>query len=291
MALKQQERLGLSAESDRVELGVKFVRTHNQYLERIDEAITRVLKPYETHPLYNPLNYSLRGGKRLRPLVCLLVNESLGTGEEDPFRAAVALELLHTVSLIHDDFIDKPELRRGVPPYYKEYGVESAFLVADFVLGLTLSISSSYGNRNVGEELARTAVEMSYGEEKERRLQAEGKPISWDEYIEVIKLKTASLFRASSYIGSILSSRPETADSLSRFGMKVGLAYQLKDDLADIEHPGELSSLLQLDGGLQKKEFFETEAKNNVDLALKEIEEIGNSESGGKLRRLLTDYF
>lgn len=285
------ERVGLNVNHDRVALGVRYIRTHNQYLERINDAIERVLRPYSNHPLFTPLNYSLQGGKRLRPLVCILVNESLGVGDEDPYRAAVALELLHTVSLIHDDFIDKPALRRGLPPYYKEFGVESAFLVADFVLGLTLSIASSYYNRRVGEELARTAIEMSHGEERERRLQEKGRSIPLSEYLEVIQLKTASLFRASAQIGALLSSKPETSESFARFGTWVGLAYQLRDDLADIGQPGELSAFLETSDGQQKQDYLETEAQKDVEKALKEIEGLESTEALNKLKRLLTDYF
>jgi octaprenyl-diphosphate synthase len=275
---------------DRTALDTKFMHTYSEYLKRIDSELEALLRPYSDHPLFGPLSYSLKGGKRLRPLVALLVNEALGKGEEEPYAAAAAIELLHTVSLIHDDYIDRAIQRREAVPYYKEFGSESAFLVADFVLGLILSVSSSYENRRVGEELSRTTIEMSHGEEMERMLVSSGRKVSPQEYLRTLELKTSSLFRASASIGALLSARPEMAVSMGRFGFRLGMAYQLRDDLADMGQEKELSSQLDVGGG-DKNEFLDKEAVRNVDLALNELKKLGRSGAVESLRSLVSDYF
>ncbi len=150
------------------------MKEHQAYIERIDRGIEDLLEKHSAHPLHDPLTYSLEGGKRLRPLVVLLVNESLGKGTEDPIPATSAIELLHTVSLIHDDIIDKENVRRDKPPYYQLYGVDSALLSADFVLGVILEVASAYREKAVGIELSKAAIEMSSGEETRK----EGDPRS-----------------------------------------------------------------------------------------------------------------
>lgn len=272
-------------------LRLKFEREHAEYLKRIDVALDDVLSSYVSHPLYLPFKYALNSGKRLRPLVCLLVNESIGRGEIDVGPACTAVEILHTVSLIHDDFIDKAELRRELPPYYKKYGLESAFLVADFALGVVLSISSGYGDRRIGEELARTTIEMSSGEEEEREIVSSGKSIGFDEYIRILDLKTASLFRTAAKLGALLSIQPELAERMARFGREIGLAYQLKDDIKDFGQRGEITSRLSIQGRDEILNRLRTEASVRLKRALKELDGMGVSETMNKLRALLIDYF
>ena len=268
-------------------LETKFIEEHFDYLKKIDLSIEETLERYSDHPLFGPMSYSLKGGKRLRPLICLLVNEGLGR-RVDPLPAATALELLHTVSLIHDDFIDRATVRRGVAPYYQAFGVESAFLAADYVLGLILKIGSSYEERAVGDELAQTAVNMAHGEEEERRLLAAGRKVSVEEYQYVLRLKTASLFGASASIGALLSSKKGSAPSMARFGERIGMAYQIRDDLLDMEKERELVSLLE---PADKKGFLDARATEYISQATEEMRGFPEGPAVEKLRRLLSDYF
>jgi len=245
---------------------------------------------HESHPLHGPLTYSLQGGKRLRPLVVLLVNESLGRGPEDPIPATSAIELLHTVSLIHDDIIDKESVRREKAPYYQMYGVDSALLSADFVLGIILEVASSYGEKAVGRELSRAAIEMSSGEELERRAtQAPGR-VRWKDYIRILELKTASLFRASAGVGAVLSARRELSSTMGDFGTKLGMAYQLRDDLSDMAKPGELINILEMESEEKVSKIAEA-AEDYGRSALEMLSGLPQSPSLEKLRKLIVEYF
>ncbi|MEM0117692.1 MAG: polyprenyl synthetase family protein [Conexivisphaerales archaeon] len=279
-------------DEERAVLSMNFSKTHSQQLAQVDGKIEEILNQYSEHPLNSPLRYALRGGKRLRPLVLLLVNDALGRGEEDPLPAASAVEILHTISLIHDDFIDNASERRKMKPYYMQFGLESAFLAADFALGIVLSISSGYKDQRIGMELAKTTIEMSGGEEQERNILSSGRKVTFSEYLSILEMKTASLFRASAKIGALLSKRPEMAERMAKFGIEIGMAYQLRDDLADMDKKGELSSLLDgYDSEENKIKRIEDEAARRLGIALKELKGLEDSYSLRKLTALLTDYF
>jgi octaprenyl-diphosphate synthase len=266
------------------------MKEHQAYIERIDAGLEQLMMKHSTHPLRDPMAYSLKGGKRLRPLVVLLVNEALGTGAEDPIPATSAIELLHTVSLIHDDIIDKETVRREKPPYYQMFGIDSALLSADFVLGVILEVASLYDERAVGRELSRAAVDMSAGEEMESRLAREPSGVSWQSYIKVLELKTASLFRASATVGAALSARKPLAPRMSEFGMELGMAYQLRDDLADIEKPGELINALEVTGEDRIKKVAAA-ADEYGSSALAVLRGLPASASLEKLEKLVVEYF
>jgi octaprenyl-diphosphate synthase len=269
---------------------VRFLKEHQAYIERIDTGLRQLMMKHSTHPLHDPLTYSLKGGKRLRPLVVLLVNEALGKGAEDPVPATSAIELLHTVSLIHDDIIDKETVRREKTPYYQMFGIDSALLSADFVLGVILEVASLYDERTVGRELSRAAIEMSAGEEMESRFIQEPSGVSWQSYINVLELKTASLFRASATVGAALSARKPMAPQMSEFGMKLGMAYQLRDDLADIEKPGELINSLEVRGEDRIKKVVAA-ADEYGRSAMAILRGLPTSASLERLRKLVVEYF
>ena len=269
---------------------MRFLKEHQAYIERIDAGLKQLMMEHLTHPLYDPLTYSLQGGKRLRPLVVLLVNEAVGKGSEDPIPATSAIELLHSVSLIHDDIIDKEAVRREKPPYYQMFGIDSALLSADFVLGVILEVASLYDERTVGRELSRAAIEMSAGEEMESRLVQETSGVSWQSYIKVLELKTASLFRASAAVGAALSARKPLAPRMSEFGMKLGMAYQLRDDLADIEKPGELINSLEVTGEDRFKKVVAA-ADEYGRSAMAILRGLPASSSLERLGKLVVEYF
>jgi octaprenyl-diphosphate synthase len=275
---------------DSISQELRFLKEHQAYIERIDEGIRELMARHSSHPLHDPLAYSLEGGKRLRPLVVLLVNESLGRGTEDPIRATSAIELLHTVSLIHDDIIDKEALRRDKPPYYQLYGVDSALLSADFVLGVILEVASGYKERAVGLELSRAAVDMSAGEEIERKATQGPGLVTWDDYVRVLELKTASLFGASATVGAALSEQKHLSARMGEFGTKLGMAYQLRDDLADIGKPRELINLLELEGEERIKKVAGA-AEEYGRSALEMLRGIPPSPSLEKLEKLIVEYF
>ncbi|MGA2875730.1 MAG: polyprenyl synthetase family protein [Nitrososphaerales archaeon] len=153
---------------------------------------------------------------------------------DNPMPAAIGVELLHTESIIHDDIIDDDNVRREKRSFHERFGVSPSILSADFVLGIILDIASQYPDSRIGRELSKSVLRMSEGEHSEFKIQTERKKITVDEYIEIIANKTASLFQSSSRIGAMIAgAKQQTIESMSEFGLNLGIAYQMQDDLLD----------------------------------------------------------
>ena len=227
-----------------------------------------MLEKESTTPFYLPLKEFLEGGKKIRPALLLLVHDACGGGGEDPHPAAAAVELIHAASLIHDDIIDRSDFRRGEISFHVKYGLEMSILIADFILSLVLGIANRYRDRKVGEILADTAEKMSVGEMLEVQALRKGREITLDQYLEILKLKTAVLFEAASSLGAVISGRHDLVEDMGLYGLYIGMAYQIKDDLLDWGNEGELSSLLK---GDEVKELLEGIASN---LALEAIDRL-----------------
>ncbi|BBE43007.1 polyprenyl synthetase family protein [Conexivisphaera calida] len=204
-------------------------------LARLDSEVSTIIDRYSGNPLVPMLEYAMGGGKRLRPLVAVLVNESIGPRNASPYPASMIPELLHTISVVHDDIIDEEVARRGRMPFHKVYGVGRSLVLADFAFSIILDITSSYGRDGAGllGPVSRAAMMMAEGEERELELVTNGRATR-DEYFEVIGLKTASLFEVAAELGALLSVNPELATIASSFGWHLGMGYQMADDLEDM---------------------------------------------------------
>lgn len=221
----------------------------NGYLVRIEGALKQELQRYTHSRFYGPLMYAVEGGKRVRPLIMLLAYEAVGGTEyEHPLRASVAVELLHTESIIHDDIIDQQVSRREQMAFHVKYGYGASLLTADFILGIVLAIASGYEDRRVSEELASAATRMSEGELGELKIDPRVHHVNWEEYVGLVSLKTASLFQASAKIGAILGRVPEEqVTALGNYGLQLGIAFQVHDDVLDWGQEGKITEALALD--------------------------------------------
>jgi len=173
------------------------------------------------------------GGKRLRPLLMVLCARLCGyRGNHDKTYAA-AFEYLHAATLLHDDLIDGGTLRRGKPPAYTAYGNETAVLTGDFLLARALAVSAMTGNLEVVRTIVDITEQMSQGEidqlDKKGRLE-----ITEAEYLDIIRRKTAVLFQGACRVGALIADAPRSAiDALSEYGLNLGMAFQMTDDLLD----------------------------------------------------------
>ncbi len=231
-----------------MELPSNFKSKTQNYHSRIEHGISEVIGRFSDSTFVEPLSYALAGGKRLRPLILLLSYDAVGTGNpltDNPMPAAAAVELLHTESIIHDDIIDEDILRREKDVFHQKYGFNSAILSADFVLGIVLDIASQYPDSRIGRELSKAVLRMSDGEHSELKIIKEGKKIALDEYVSVIEDKTASLFQSSTKIGAIIAgAKQQTIEAMSDFGLYLGTAYQIRDDLVDWKQDSYLERVL-----------------------------------------------
>lgn len=173
------------------------------------------------------------GGKRIRPLFLLLSADLCGYRGEDHRLLGAIIEAIHTASLLHDDVIDGAETRRGKPAANSLWGNQVVILVGDFLYSNALKIAVSRKNQKVMEALSEATTRMTEGEILQ--LHKIGDPeITTADYFEIISAKTGVLLSAACRIGAILANQPEEKElSMSRFGMKTGIAFQLADDVLD----------------------------------------------------------
>ncbi len=234
-------------------------KTFNYYRARIDHALLAELQQWESSPFFAPFVRALSGGKRLRPILLLLAYESVGGRECDPLPAAVAVELAHMESLVHDDVIDDDIIRRGGASFHTSYGREMALLSADFILSLILSTTSRYHDPRVASTLAAATACMCEGELLEVNTFAAANVIQPGTYLQIITKKTAALFEAAASIGAIIGGATLTdIERLSAYARALGVAYQVRDDLADGIRSGVQSTVLALsDQSCSQKDFLQ----------------------------------
>jgi octaprenyl-diphosphate synthase len=214
---------------DRIEVKTK------RYIDRINVAIEAELNRYSDSRFHGPLKYALEGGKRIRPLLLLLAAESVGhRDDEKVLDAAVAVELLHAESIIHDDIIDQEASRRGRAAFHVRYGYSTSLLTADFVFSMILAIAARYPDRRVETTISHAAMNMCEGEYAELTIDPEVYKLDWEEYLEVISKKTAALFETATRLGGLVGGAPpEKLEALTEYGRYLGIAYQTHDDILD----------------------------------------------------------
>ncbi|MHC1630851.1 MAG: polyprenyl synthetase family protein [Methanotrichaceae archaeon] len=175
------------------------------------------------------INYVLSSsGKRVRPLILIFSSESFGGDASKSMKAALAVELVHAASLIHDDILDNGIKRRGVPCTSQKYGTEAALLCGDYLISKSIELISDY-SQPVIENFAKACMEMSEGEMLDMSSRSE-----FEDYYLCICKKTASIFAASAKIGGLIAGADENDVALfESYGMHLGLAYQIVDDLKE----------------------------------------------------------
>lgn len=221
----------------------------NAYLTQtsktVDEWLQNYLPSLEDEPksLHEAMHYSvMAGGKRIRPILAL-ASYAYCLGEsyppEEPIKmAAVGLELVHTYSLIHDDLpcMDDDDLRRGRPTCHKKFGEGIAVLAGDALHVVAFELMGRTGSLPAVKELATAVGTSGMLGGQMADLEAEGKTPDLDQVRRIHQLKTAALIRASVRIGAILAGADRARlDQLTQFGEKIGLAFQIVDDILDIE--------------------------------------------------------
>jgi len=221
-----------------------LLETYGEYIKKIDQALDNELSLYSESEFIEPLKYSLEGGKRIRPIILTLAAESVGKIDDNTFSASCAVEFLHMESIIHDDIIDNETMRRQKDPFHIKYGYNTSVLTGDFVLGLILAICSKLDNARITKDLATTAMMMSEGEMIETRLE-NSNDVTFDDYLKVIEYKTATAFEVAARTGAIIANGDEDQiEALSKYGINLGIAYQIRDDLFDWKNEEKLFNIL-----------------------------------------------
>jgi geranylgeranyl pyrophosphate synthase len=230
--------------------------------------------------LYDPMAYLLEaGGKRIRPLLVALSCEAVGGTLEDCLDAAVAVELLHTFTLVHDDIMDRDALRRGRPTVHVKWDEATAILAGDGLVTAAFESLIRSTHPNAGRALKRFAeslMGLCEGQALDKLFESRG-GVTLPEYLDMIGRKTGLLIEACCSIGALLgnATEDETA-ALERFGAEIGAAFQIQDDLLDVAADGHrLGKPLCSDIVAGKKTFLTVHFAANAD---------------GEKRRLLEAY-
>lgn len=255
-------------------------------IEKLREIINReiikmdfaALRPGE---LYMPVSYIMsNGGKRLRPSLTLMACNLFSDDLLPAVKPAVAIELFHNFTLLHDDIMDKAEMRRGKPTVHKKWDENTAILSGDAMVVMSFDLISSTNPDILPSMLSvfnRTALEVCEGQQLD--INYENMPeVDEAGYLEMIRLKTSVLIAASMSIGAIAGgASPTDASLLYNSGMNLGLAFQLQDDLLDLY--GSQEEFGKMPGGdiLMNKKTY---------LLIKALEQ-ANDETAGKIRSLM----
>jgi geranylgeranyl diphosphate synthase type II len=241
------------------------------YLEERRSLVNRALAAYlpavrgPAFRVVQAMHYSLfAGGKRLRPILCLAAAEAVGGGPEEVLPLACALEMIHTYSLIHDDLpsMDDDDLRRGQPTCHKQFDEATAILAGDGLLTEAFYTLAAAAPRFQGREAMLLEVQELLSEAAGYRgmvggqmldLMAEGRRITLKELEIVHRLKTGALLIAATRAGALAGggSRPQVA-ALTAYGERFGLAFQITDDLLDVE--GEAAEMGKAPGMDEKRQ-------------------------------------
>jgi len=175
------------------------------------------------------------GGKRLRPVLVFLC---AGDPDERLVAAGTAVELLHMATLVHDDVLDGAELRRGRPTVFAEGGRGAATATGDLLFSRAFAELTATGSEEAVRALSAASSALARGELMQRA-DAWSEDVTPERYLERCRLKTASLFEASCRLGALFGGRPELAELLGRFGERLGVAFQMLDDVLDVAGPPE----------------------------------------------------
>lgn len=216
----------------------KYISIYELQRKIIDKKLSQALKNRQPETLYNPASYILQSsGKRLRPLLVLLSAKSVGGKFSDYYNAAIAVEMLHNFTLVHDDIMDNADLRRGKLTLHKKYNLNTAILTGDILAAVAYEFLLKDCHVNAKQALdsfTKGLVEVCEGQSLDTKFESR-KNVLLSEYIDMIEKKTAALIRMCCELGAYLANGSASDNkALSNYGKYLGIAFQIQDDLLDI---------------------------------------------------------
>ena len=212
--------------------------TSNQLLEKVNQALDHLAYDRQPQGLYAPIKYELSlGGKRLRPVLMLLTYNMYKEDVENIMMQALGLEIYHNFTLLHDDVMDRADVRRGKPCVHKVWNDNTAILSGDTMIVdsfIRMQQCDPAHLPDVMDVFSRTALEISEGQQYDMEFESRN-DVKEEEYLEMIRLKTSVLLACAVKIGALLGDATnEDAALLYDFGERIGLAFQLQDDYLDV---------------------------------------------------------
>ena len=213
-----------------------FMETIKQLQQDFADFLAKTNFNGQPKELYEPIAYTiLQSGKRLRPMLCLLANEMFGGDEQQALWPALALETFHNFTLIHDDIMDKAPMRRGMPTVYQKWNADIAILSGDAMLAKAFQFAlKPKKGAELAQQLGKVAIEICEGQQMDLNFETLG-DVTIDEYLEMIRLKTAVLLATALQMGATVGDATTTdIQHLYDFGINMGMSFQLQDDILDL---------------------------------------------------------
>lgn len=212
--------------------------TFENILQQIEEEISLLHFNYPPPTLYDPISYILSlGGKRIRPALTLMACNIYNESVKNAIQPALGIEVFHNFTLLHDDLMDRADMRRNKPTVHKLWNDNTAILSGDAMLIVAyklIGVTQPEHLKIVLDLFTQTALEICGGQQYDMEFESRDN-VSEEEYLEMIRLKTAVLLACGLKTGALLGgASAEDAEHLYHFGIHIGLAFQLQDDLLDV---------------------------------------------------------
>jgi geranylgeranyl diphosphate synthase, type II len=252
--------------------------------------------PEQPINLYEPCHYFLQiGGKRIRPVLCLLGNELFDEIKQDAFEVAAAIELFHNFTLIHDDMMDAASLRRGMQTVHTKYNSNIALLSGDVMLIKAYQYLGKINTEYITKILnlfSKTAAEVCEGQQFDMDFENQ-ETVLLNEYIKMIGLKTSVLLAAALQMGAIIGGASEgNCQHIYQFGLNLGIAFQIQDDYLDaFGDPNKFGKEVGGDIKQNKKTFLYIHAASVANATQKQqIEELIATNPANKIEQMLAVF-
>ena len=272
------------------------MHTFEELSEQFNTAFNTNHFPEQPSTLYEPNRYFLQlGGKRIRPVMCLMGNELFDEINKDSWQVATAIELFHNFTLIHDDIMDKAPLRRGMSTVHEKFGASTALLAGDVMLVTAYDYLNKISGKYIYPIINlfnKTAREVCEGQQFDMDFE-HADNIDFDEYLNMISLKTSVLLAASLKMGAILGGAGERNQNLIyEYGRKLGLAFQVQDDYLDaFGDPEKFGKQVGGDIKSNKKTFLLIHALESASPGQKkQLEQLLKSNPDKKVDQVLSIY-
>lgn len=274
-----------------------MAHSNHEILQLFESALAQMNTPEEPELLYSPIIYSMSGGgKRLRPVLLLITLEAFGGNIDEAMPAAMAVEIFHNFTLLHDDIMDNADVRRGKPSVYAKWGGNVALLSGDAMLITAYKhlnrISASVLPRvmNIFSDMA---LEVCEGQQYDMDFESMEK-VSVVDYMQMIERKTSALLSGSAMIGATMAgASDDDVKKIYRFATELGLAFQLQDDVLDSYGDESLGKKIGGDILEGKQTFLMVQAMSRADAAQREVlrtthlaDELTNEQKIAKVKAL-----
>ena len=245
------------------------MKTYKDLYAQVEQEIANIAYTQQPEELYKPIEYIMQlGGKRLRPVLTLMANDMYGGETRKALKAALAIEMFHNFTLVHDDIMDNADIRRGKPTVHIKWNQTIAILSGDLMMIKATDLlceTETNDLRNLISVFNKTAAEVCEGQQWDMNFETQSN-VTEQDYLKMITLKTAVLLGCALKVGALIGgANTDDANHLYEFGKNIGIAFQLQDDILDSFGEGDkVGKKIGGDIAANKKTILLIEALNSA---------------------------